>query len=353
MPDDRRIALTLPEGLSRPWAAPVAGGYVLHPPRLRDPETLATLAGTSMGTHWRVRLANPGRRSTAEARRLVEERLACIVRQMSHWEAESDLSRFGRAPAATWQALPQPFFHVLQAALHWARESDGARDPAVAPLVALWGFGPRARLPAPGQPWQPPPAAECDAWLRTRPALARLRLRPATRQAWQPGGLALDLSAIAKGFAVDWVLCGLRGAGWTDMLVEIGGEVRASGQRPDGRPWRVAIATSDEAAPALLTLRDCAVATSGDQWQAHEHAGQRHGHTMDPRQGRPAASGVAAVTVLHSSCMHADALATILLVLDADAALSFAEGRGIAARFQLRTERGLEIRQSSRFPDPA
>lgn len=106
-------------------------------PRRADPAGLQTLAGETMGTIWSVRLSNPGFAPLEPVRQAIAQALALVVRQMSHWEAGSDLSRFNRAPAGTRQVLPVEFAEVLACALHWARESGGAWDPTVAPLVDL------------------------------------------------------------------------------------------------------------------------------------------------------------------------------------------------------------------------
>ena len=344
-----RIALA---GGSAP-AAPFAQrprSYTVGAPQAAQPASLHTLAGTSMGTQWSVRLGNPHMRPLDGARQLVEQTLDAVVRQMSHWEPDSDLSRFGRAPAGSWQRLPEQCFAVLQAALDWARQSQGALDPTVGPLVALWGFGPHAQAGA----RRCPPDDAAIAALRPGQHWRQLALRPPTHEAWQPGGVTLDFSGIAKGFAVDWVLQTLVAAGWQDCLVEIGGELRASGQRPDGHPWRVAIAGEDGTAASgklapPLALRNMAMATTGDHWHAWEHAGQRLGHTIDPRSGRPVAHPLSSVTVLHRECMHADALATVLTVLGPDEVLAFAEAREVAALFAVRTPQGLLARPTAAF----
>ncbi|WP_419095702.1 FAD:protein FMN transferase [Curvibacter soli] len=316
-------------------------------PRRADPAALHTLAGETMGTTWRVRLANPRLRPLEEARAIVEAALAAVVRQMSHWEPASDLSRYNRAPAGSWHLLAPGFFTVLDAALRWARASGGALDPTVAPLVALWGFGPHARTGGPRVP-----DARAIAAARAQVGHARLALRPADRAALQPGGAQLDFSGIAKGYAVDLAALALRDAGWSDCLVEVGGELRASGQRPDGLPWRVAVAAMPHnaagAAPPLA-LRGQAIATSGDHWHAFEHAGERYAHTIDPRTGAPARHALAAVTVVHAECMHADALATVLTVLGPQEGAAFAEAYGVAALFCVRGPQGPVLTATTAF----
>ena len=306
------------------------------PQRLRraDPDTLHSLNGTSMGTHWRVRVGNPQFLPLQTLRSAIEDVLASVVRHMSHWQADSTLAQFNRAPADTWHALPADLSTVLHAGLHWAQASGGAFDPTVGALVAAWGFGPHAPLDA--ADWRPPTPATlaqaqaCSGW-------QRLHYHP--ERGWrQHGGLQLDLSGIAKGYAVDAVLLRLHALGLRNALVEIGGELRGSGQRPDGQPWRVAIAPvpaavgpAPDAPPCAIALRDCAIATSGSLYHRHQWQGRSYSHTLDPRTGAPIAHALASVTVLHAECLHADALATLLTVLGPEAGWEFAEQHGIAA----------------------
>jgi thiamine biosynthesis lipoprotein len=338
-----------------PAASAVAGaasfavsGYAPQAVRHADPATLQTLAGEAMGTTWSVRLHNPDFRPLGEARHAIEDALALVVRQMSNWEADSDISRFNRAGAGSWHALPAEFFTVLRCALHWAGASGGAWDPTVGPLVDLWGFGPRAEQAHAGQ------VPDADALRRTRERVGyrRLALDLGGQRALQPGAVHVDFSGIAKGYSVDLVAERLRALGYADFLVEVGGELRACGQRPGGQPWRVAVAgVGQQASPMALPLRDMAIATSGDHWHAFEQGGRRYSHTIDPRSGEPVSHGLASVTVLHAECMHADALATVLTVLGPREGLDFAERHGVSALLCELTPQGRALAMSKAFAD--
>ncbi|KRC24167.1 FAD:protein FMN transferase [Acidovorax sp. Root219] len=317
-----------------------AGHAAPHAPvRAADPAVLQTLVGEAMGTTWSVRLCNPQFVPLAPVRAAIEEALALVVRQMSNWESESEVSRFNRAPAGSWHALSPEFFTVLQAAQHWAVASGGAFDVGVGQLVGRWGFGPRHDPQADHMaPATMPSAQELQA-LRPHSVGAGLVLRDEGPQALQPGGLQLDLSGIAKGYSVDLVVQALQAQGWVDFLAEVGGELRASGTRPGGQPWRVAVAGEAGSARAL-PLQGMAIATSGDHWHAFDHGGRRYSHTIDPRTGEPVVHALASVTVLHQECMHADALATVLTVLGPAAGLAFALEQGVAALLRERTAQG-------------
>ncbi len=317
-------------------------------PRHADPARLQTLAGQAMGTRWSVRLDNPGFVPLVPVRAAVEAALALVVRQMSPWEADSDLSRFNRAPAGSWHALPAEFFTVLHSAFAWAQASGGAWDPTVGPLVDLWGFGPRPDPLAPHRAAVPGAAALAAA--RARVGFGRIALDAPARRALQPGGAHLDLCGIAKGYAVDLAAQALAGLGFTDFLVEVGGELRARGVRPGGQPWRVAVDAVAGLPARVLALRDQAVATSGDHWHAFEHGGRRYSHTIDPRSGEPVRHALASVTVLHAECMQADALATLLTVLGPRQGLDFAQAHGVAAQWCERTGAGTAFRATSFFP---
>lgn len=309
-----------------------AGHAAPHVPvRAADPAVLQTLVGEAMGTTWSVRLCNPQFVPLAPVRAAIEEALALVVRQMSNWESESEVSRFNRAPAGSWHALSPEFFTVLQAAQHWAVASGGAFDVGVGQLVGRWVFGPRHDPQADHMaPATMPSAQELQA-LRPHSVGAGLVLRDE--------GLQLDLSGIAKGYSVDLVVQALQVQGWVDFLAEVGGELRARGTRPGGQPWRVAVAGEAGSARAL-PLQGMAIATSGDHWHAFDHGGRRYSHTIDPRTGEPVVHALASVTVLHQECMHADALATVLTVLGPAAGLTFALEQGVAALLCERTAQG-------------
>lgn len=306
------------------------------PPRT---STLLDLRGNSMGTTWSARvMAPPG--AGPSVREAMQRQLDLVVAQMSHWERASNLSRFNSAPAGNWQRLPDAFFTVLSYALDVAQASGGAYDPCAGALVNAWGFGARQRYDEAN--FYAPPAAATQA-IVARADRQRLQLDRASRRVLQPGGVQLDLSSVAKGYAVDLLAHCLEAQGLHHYLVEIGGELRGAGTKADGQPWWVALegVPGAGAAPTTVALHGLAIATSGDYRRYFEHGGQRASHTLDPRTGAPIRNAVASVTVLHAQCMAADALSTALSVLGPEAGLALAERQQLAARFLLRHEGGL------------
>lgn len=327
---------------------PVARRVLLPADIARTPPPLGArvheFGGATMGTSWNVRLVAGAQLQREPVLQAIQRALDEVVAQMSTWEPEADLCRFNRAPPDTWHPLPPAFREVLACALDVARRSDGAFDPAAGALVDAWGFGPRGRAGLPD--------ATALARARERGGWRRLDVDDARRRARQPGGLVLDLSAIAKGFGVDLVARRLAALGFESHLVEVGGELRGAGVKPDGQPWWVQLEEPgpDAAGPAtLLALHGLSVATSGDYRRSFDHQGTRYSHTIDPRDGRPIRHGLAAVTVLHAECMQADAWSTALTVLGPDDGLALARELGLAARFVVRRGAGFEERTSPAF----
>lgn len=309
-------------------AGPLLGGQV-H-----------TVSGETMGTTWSVRWVGAPAAPDATWRAGLQATLDVVVAEMSHWLVTSDLSRFNRAAADTWHTLPQDFFDVLQRGLDVARASGGALDPTAGALVNRWGFGPTGRHDQPG--FTPPSAAEVDT-LRAVTGWQRLQLDVAQQRVHQPGGVVLDLSGIAKGFGVDAVVRHLQSRGVRDALVEVGGELRGIGMKPDGQPWWTAIERPPGAGHLpenRVALHGLAIATSGDYRRAYDHDGQHLAHTLDPRTGRPVANGVVSCTVLHPTCVMADAWSTALTVLGPVDGLALADREGLAVHLVVRTADG-------------
>ncbi|EJN06166.1 FAD:protein FMN transferase [Herbaspirillum sp. YR522] len=326
----------MPERLLIPSAAtapaPLAAGAV-H----------CRLAGQSMGTSWSLQLMlAPHGPSQHQVLQAVQAQLELVIAQMSTWQPDSLLSRYNQGAAGSWHALPPPLLCVLEAALTMAADSDGAFDPTVGPLVDLWGFG-----PGPGRGDDLPTAAQVRQ-ARARCGWRRIQLDRAARRVLQAGDACLDLSGIAKGYAVDLVAQALEVLGCTSYLVEIGGELRGLGIKPDGHPWYVQLERPPGRAgdALLLALHGLAVATSGDYRRCFEHQGRRYAHTIDPRSGEPLRQPPVSVTVLHRQCMVADALATALTVLGVQQGLAFARRRNIAAVFLHEGAHGLQERMT-------
>lgn len=290
-----------------------------------------TLSGATMGTSWQARIvARPGDGATRPEtlHPLIDDALGLVVRLMSPWEPASDLARFATAAPGTWVPLAPETAKVLQCALNVATLTAGAYDPTLGAVIDLLGFGPTdptRRLP--------PSAPEVRA-ARAAAGFAKVRFDPSRPAVQQPGGVRLDLCSIAKGYAVDLVSDRLHAAGWTNHFIEIGGEARGRGCKPDGQPWWCGLELPASSPPTVAALCDLAAATSGERHRRHANGDGFVGHIVRPETGNdPAApaSAIESVTVLASNCMEADAWATALYLLGADAGLALAIERGLAA----------------------
>lgn len=269
-----------------------------------------------MGTSWTLHAVAAG----LPLRAIAEAAFADVIAQMSQWDDQSELSRFNHGPAGQWTKISPDFARVMQAALDIQRLSHGAFHPALGRLSEAWGFGTRAAEPPlelPNAVMVPDDAIGFDA--------DALVIRRAE-------GASLDLSGIAKGFAVDLVAERLLSAGVRHFLIEIGGELRGEGIEPSGQPWWVDITVppTSSVLPYRAALHDISIATSGNYRRGLTVDGQRYSHSFDPRTGAPIAHRVSSVTVLHRSCMMADGWATALTIMGREAALDMAEAQGLA-----------------------
>lgn len=285
------------------------------------PSEPISFSGASMGTVWTVRVSNlPAGVSGPDLRAAIEARLEQVNAEMSTYRADSVISVFNQAAAGEAVSLPAGFANVLAEALYWAEQTEGAFDPTAGPLVNLWGFGPSGRR-------ETVPEAEAIEAARAGVGWWRLDFQPGQGELVQPGGLFLDLSAIAKGWAVDVLADYLLELGVSGFLVDIGGDLRVHGRRPDGRLWRIAIErplAGSRELHDIVEVSEVSVASSGNYRNFFEIDGRRYAHLIDPRSGSPVTHGTVAVTVAAARCATADALATALSVLPIEEAWALA-----------------------------
>ncbi|PTY36704.1 hypothetical protein BGP77_05280 [Saccharospirillum sp. MSK14-1] len=305
-----------------------------------------TLAGYSMGTSYSVKLVT----TVAEAERLdgtVRSRLDAVNQSMSTYLPRSDVSRFNDAGVGDWVDVSPLTTEVVALALMIAEASDGAFDPTIAPLVDLWGFGPQPR------PNQAPSQPQIEQLL-DQVGWSAIDLDETGNRLRKQAPRELDLSGIAKGFAVDQVADALAQAGIEAYLVEVGGELRFAGTKPGGEPWRVGIETPESGARSayrILEVTEGAMATSGDYRNYYEEAGVRYSHTLDPSNGRPIRHSLVSVTVLADDCALSDAYATAMLVKGASLARQLAQQQGLAVMLIERSGDGFQSWQSDRFAE--
>ena len=300
-----------------------------------------------MGTTYVVKVvAALDESERAEVARRIAAELDRIDGLMSHYRDDSELSRFNRHDSTEPFHVSAETYAVFEEAERVSRTTSGAFDVTVAPLVDAWGFGPAptGELPDDG---------EIAALLR-RVGYERIELDPERRTLRKRlPSLTADLSAVAKGYAADRVAVTLGSLGHENFMVEIGGEVVASGTSGRGVAWRIAIekpVPGSRAVQRIIPLRDLALATSGDYRNYREVEGVRVAHTIDARSGRPLDHRLASVTVIAQTCVRADALATGLLVLGPEIAFGLATEREIAVLLVVADGRGgFEERWTPRF----
>ena len=308
-------------------------------------EALVGFDGKTMGTRFSVRFSREVE-APEGLRGQVQSVLDQVDTRMSTYNPNSELSRFNQGTGDEWIAVSNDTYTVVSAALNCANAADGAFDPTIGPLVDLWGFGPRPVPSARPKTSDIEQLLDRVGWSQIETDSNKTALRKSRSDT------RLDLSGIAKGFAVDEVVKTLKSKGLHDFLVEVGGEVRTSGYRPQGGAWRVAIeqpTVGANRALRLVDLKSSAIATSGDYRNFYERDGRRYSHAIDPRSGQPIHHALASVSVIAPSTMEADSLSTALMIMGPDDAMSFALEHEVAAHFVVRTKDGFEEHFSSEF----
>ncbi len=274
----------------------------------------------------------------------VEQELVRINALMSTWQADSALSLFNAIESTEPQRLAPEIIHLLRVAQTISEQTNGAYDVTRGNVFSLWGFG------ADNAAGHMAPAASTIEQALATSGFRQLQIHADTVSKASPS-LSVDLSSIAKGYAVDQVGTVLEEAGIFDYLVEIGGEIRTRGRALSGGRWRIGVESpSDASKPERgIVVGDAHMASSGDYRNVNEIEGRRISHIMDGRTGQPVTHNLAAVTVLHESTALADAWATAFLVLGFEAAWEIASRDALAASFALRGADGVEIRSTPQW----
>lgn len=370
-------------------------------------------SGATMGTRYGAQFYAPPTADARAIAAALDAAVRAVDAQMSNWKADSDLSRLNRATPGSWTPICANLAAVLVRAREIGRETDNAFNIGVGTLVDRWGFGPGAaanrqadnewaanrqaagrhtvdrrtvdrhtadrhtadrqtkdgRTPdrQPARPADPANGLSGAIDARRRASILRgpvpspcrpidelLEVDVARGRARRLADVAFDLCGIAKGFGVDELARVLDRHGIGAWLVGIDGELRARGCKPDGSPWAIALEAPDygrRGAMGAIDLVDAAVATSGDYRHWADFGGERLSHTMDPRAGAPLRGDIASVTVVAPTCTDADAYATALMVLGAQAGCAYAERHGLDALFVVRDGDALRTIGCGAFAD--
>ena len=270
--------------------------------------------GTTMGTIYQIKIIARYFKGTSGLKKKIDNRLQAINQSMSTYLPDSEISRFNATQDTREKlAVSDDFLQVMLAARDIYEKTGGAWDGTIKPLVNLWGFG-NTR-----QTHQVPDEAEIKKQIRWI-GFQHIDIFPEGYLQKKKSTIMLDLASIAKGYAVDQVSHLLQTSGIENFLVEIGGEVFASGYRKDGKPWRVGInqpsttALTDDVYQ-VVPLHNRAMATSGDYRNYFEAGDKRYFHIIDPRTGYPVNNHVVSVSIVADTCMFADGLATAIMVM--------------------------------------
>lgn len=318
------------------------GLVALVPLGCGDRRDLLEISGPTMGTYYSVQVPRPPRGlDPARLRSGLESLLGEVNREISTYDADSELSRLNRNPSTDWIPVSPNLLGVLAEGLRLSALSGGAFDITVGPLVNLWGFGPEPKADA-----VPSPAAIQAALERVGYGKIELRAHPpAVRKA--RGDLSIDLSALGEGYGADRMADHLESLGITDYLVAVAGTIRVRGRNPKGRPWGIAIEAprpGERSVQRIVPLEEGAVSTSGDYRNYFEQGDRRYSHHIDPRTGASVAHRLASATVVlppaDGRAMHADGLATALVVLGEEKGPALAQSEGLSALFILREGEG-------------
>jgi len=318
-----------------------------EPSELDSSNKLHLHTGQVMGTWYSVKYLPPSNaeRSVDDINTEIHAKLARIDLLMSTYKATSEVSRFNAVEPGVWFDLSPQTYEVIELAQDISAKTLGAFDISVARLVDLWGFGPEQRA-------HHIPDADQLKQVLTEVGYENLKLHGSQLKVQKETPLHIDLSAIAKGFGVDQVADYLDRIGVESFLVEVGGEIRTRGMKPNGQPWRVAIespATGQRGVHSVVNVTDLALATSGDYRNYFEENGQRFSHTIDPKTGAPITHNLASVTVISSTAAEADALATAFSVMGPDQAMAYAKAYNVSTYLIVKEREGFVGKASEAF----
>lgn len=309
-----------------------------------DEQKIHHINGPTMGTWYNVKFqALPANKNLPAIKAQVAQVLEGINQKMSTYKSDSELSLFNQAAINEQVQLSEDMLRVLEISQQVYRESEGAFDVSVGPLVNLWGFGPEKTD-------DEPPAGELIQ--KTLSLVDADAINISSEGASKSKPVSVDLSAVAKGYAADVVAQALESTGIYHYMVEVGGELRIGKRKLSGDPWKIAVeepTDNQRSIQKILALESVAVATSGDYRNYFEKDGKRYSHTIDPRTGAPINHTLASVTVLHDSCAYADAYATAITVLGPEKGLALAEKLSLAVYMLVKEKDGFGVLQTKSF----
>lgn len=304
--------------------------------------------GKTMGTFYSVKVSGDIAIDKQALQRQIDAVLERANDDISTYRADSVLSRFNRSASLEPQPIPRGMADIVLMAQRIGRDTGGAMDITVGPLVNLWGFGPDKH------PIKVPEQAQIDA-AKQHIGLQHLKLISDNRGEWLQKDLPdmyVDLSTLGEGYGADELVRLMNRNGITNYLVSVGGAVSSRGVNGQGKPWRVAIqkpTDRENAVQALVDLHGYGISTSGSYRNYFEQNGQRYSHVIDPATGRPINHRLVSATVIAPTALEADGWDTGLMVLGTEKALKLAEEKGLAVYLISKTDEGFSAVMTPQF----
>ncbi len=291
--------------------------------------------GKIFGTYYNIKISTDNKNRGLPLK--IKNELNTVNMEMSVFEPDSEINHINDAEANKNIKLSDSMYHILSNAKQINKLTNGNFDPTVGPLVELWGFGTSKQNLSPSE--------EQISQILATVGFDKLHISAKEKTLTKNNSnIMLNLSAIAKGYAVDRLTQLLHNEGYDNFVIEIGGEVYASGTKnKHSQGWNIGIAypqkdnlNSNNA--AVVRLSNMAVATSGDYRNYYYKDNKRYSHTISPHNGYPVEHNLASVTVFNPSCMIADAIATGIMAMGEQKGLTFANNNKIPAIFFVRDE---------------
>lgn len=303
-------------------------------------------SGNTMGTTYHIKALGNAQieLSKEDFAKEIDDALVDFNQVMSTYIADSELSLFNKHAVKEWVSISPNLMSVLLLAHHVSKDSDGAFDITVGPLVNAWGFGPQKREGAPSD--------EEIAEAMTLVGYQNLELDKAGLRIYKEKGIYVDLSAIAKGYATDVIGELLEVHGIHNYMVEIGGELKIRGHNFAEKPWTIGVekpTLGHEGTMQKVSGDNVGIATSGDYRNFYEVDGKRVSHTLDPKTGKPIEHNLASVTVITDTGGAADAYATAINVLGPDLGYDLATEKGLAVFMVIRDGDGFTTKHTPEF----
>ena len=279
------------------------------------------ITGETMGTYYQLTIVSDDV-NQGEVQALVDKRLNELNLSMSTYISDSEISRFNDSGSMDWTNISKDMYFVIAERLIASIETQGAFDITVGPLIERWGFGRLQDLE------DSPSKVEIDSIMKyvgydliniSLDSTSIKKLNPKTQ---------INLSANAKGYAVDQISHLLSEKGYINHLVDIGGEMKSSGLALNSKQWVVAIEKPLDYSRGIIhkkiSLTNKGIATSGDYRNFHEVNGKKFSHTINPKTGESLYHQLASVSVVSETAMEADAMATALMVMGDEVGFEYA-----------------------------